>query len=220
MKPGRHVRFCPKNPERIKGTPVGKSPAAPTSTASAAPEIVAKVDPVPPEKLPNFTPPPTAQPKPSAAGPMGDPQVPFIPSSVAVRPLVDIACNAFNARLHEVTGGKAAAPQPPAPISDEERKALSEVYGALADKYFPLIMAKWGLEAAALITTIAVFGPRVWDWWDYRRYQKQLLEAKKAAQAPSAGAYSAPPVGPPNGGSAEPWKDAYEKALQSGTVPR
>lgn len=46
-------------------------------------------------------------------------------------------------------------------VGQDEKKQLSDAYGALLDKYFPDWSTRFGPELAAVVVSAAVFGPRL-----------------------------------------------------------
>lgn len=46
-------------------------------------------------------------------------------------------------------------------VGEGEKKALSEAYGALLDKYFPDAINSFGVELQALLITAAIVAPRL-----------------------------------------------------------
>lgn len=63
-------------------------------------------------------------------------------------------------------------------LADEECAALGTAYGAVLDKYFPNLRS--GPEAAAVIVTLAVLGPRV-----MKTVQQKAADEQKQTAAPS-----------------------------------
>ncbi|MBE0471516.1 MAG: hypothetical protein IBX55_18645 [Methyloprofundus sp.] len=46
-------------------------------------------------------------------------------------------------------------------INETEKKALSDAYADLLDKYFPNVAGHFGIELSALLITTAIFAPRI-----------------------------------------------------------
>lgn len=208
--------MCSKNPERRIGTPAKKA-AAP---AESAPQIVAKVEPVPEAQLPNFSTPESSQPPPPS-GSSGTqdaiPQPNVIPSSQVVRPLIDVCLDAFEKRLQTVEG-RTPAQARPQPFSEQDKNALATVYGACLDKYLPAAwLQKYGLEVSAVLLTVTIVVPKIFE---YRAYYKQLHSKKKVEKKPDeAGLGSSYQL--QNGGDPDAaMKAAYERAIEEGRAPR
>lgn len=213
----RHPRFCNKNPNnpRNKAPKPGKKVE---SGATVAPQIVADVQNVPPEKLPKFDSPepskdashPTAQDNPLTNAGMG--------SADAIRPLVDLLFTHLEKKVEEAEHGVRARSGPPAPVPDKDKQALAAIYGMVLDKHLPAAwMAKWGLEVAAVLLTVTLVVPKVFE---YRAYFKSKQGAKKVEERkPDEAGLSkgyqlqAAPL------SDEQLKNAYEKAVAERRVP-
>lgn len=189
---------------------------------ASAPQIVAQLDPVADADLPDFTnptPEPAATPAPSAqaAAPGAQPPGPIvIPAAQVVRPIVDLICDQMEKRLQQAEG--TYVPGRPDPIPEKDRNALATIYGLVAEKHLPqAFMEKWGLEVAAVLLTVTILIPKVFE---YRAYWKSREASMKAAATQQQAARQEPaPRIQMNGGAEEAWKEAYARAQAEGRAP-
>lgn len=207
-----HVRWC-------DGTVAVDAVKA---VSDQSPEIVVRQEPVPEASLPDFvspepTKPPTHPSASSAPGtsfspPPGAAVVqPFvIPAAQVTRPIVDLICDQLEVRLQQAEG--VWKPSRPKPIPDKDREALSTLYGLVLEKHLPAAwMQKWGLEVAALLLTVTVLVPKVFE---YRNYYADMMKKKKSEPKDTAGVNLSP-----NGGPVDAWKEQYALAQREGRAP-
>ena len=101
---------------------------------------------------------------------MPPPQLP----PIACGPLVDVLCGVFDRGLTQEAVDPLAPPQPPQPITREEKQALAESLEPLIGKWLPRV-GPYALEINACMVTLAVFGPRLLaakaraQWMDEQR---------------------------------------------------
>ncbi len=214
-KPSRHPGMCSKNPNRLKRTKGAASP----SSESHAPVIEVQQSPVPEDQLPSFESPPetpaTSAPTTSASPQAGTPPQapPQVTGADVIRPLIDLAFDQLEKKLDEMDPTQAPKPPDrPAPIPQKDRDAVSTVYGLLLDKYLPGSVQTWGLEAAALVLTLTVVVPKLFEYRAYWKYKTAQYEHAQRAQqlreSPPSGATFTPPT------DEDPMKAAGEAMLQ------
>ncbi|HZF30006.1 MAG TPA: hypothetical protein VE907_12865 [Gammaproteobacteria bacterium] len=91
----------------------------------------------------------------AGAGPVG-PVAPPVEAPVASKETADMCAMLLGVTFNQVLAPRSGDHWK---LADEECTALGTAYGAVLDKYFPNL--RTGPEAAAIIVTLAVLGPRV-----------------------------------------------------------